>query len=155
MKYKVYHKKSNTIYPLNGIIQHLEFDVNNNLKEVIVQDHLPFNDDGDMSWRETKLNGFECVLMSFTGKTDKEGNEIYDGDILSEMVEVDGEMKASIEPVFYNPEVAAFCIDTSYTKDRSCFELFNEYDRSNLKVIGNIYEDSSLIVDRLKKDGIK
>ena len=95
------------------------------------------------------------VWMLFTGKKDKNGVEIYDGDILSEMVEVDGEMKASIEPIFYSDKEAAFCVDISFSKDRSSYELFNENDRSNLEVIGNIYESSELVIERLEKKGLK
>ncbi|MFC2110770.1 YopX family protein [Bacteroidota bacterium] len=95
------------------------------------------------------------VWMQYIGKKDSEGVEIYDGDILSEMMEIDGEMKASIEPVFYNPDVAAFCIDISFAKDQKTFELFCEEDRSKLKIIGNIYQDKEMILDNLKNQGVK
>lgn len=68
------------------------------------------------------------------------GEELYEGDILSEPVEVDGEMQDSREVVFYSEKEAAYCVDISFKKDRSSLYLLHAYDLTNYKIIGNIHD---------------
>lgn len=83
----------------------------------------------------------ECILMQFTGRYDKEGNEIYEGDIaILDNVSEDNPMV-----MMWNPVNAGFSF---CPKDR----LFEFPKRSgyysatyNCRVIGNIYENQELL----------
>lgn len=76
----------------------------------------------------------------FTGLTDKNGKEIYEGDIL-ECVSNNEFSLGSID----NYEVM-WGIDSWHIKDTfmSLQELFN-YSNNNVKIIGNIYENPNLL----------
>jgi|GEM_PF-4838465 len=75
------------------------------------------------------------VVEWFTGFKDKFGVSIFDGDTLTERVEVDGEMIDAKYPVFFHDELNLWCIDTSYKKDRSHFDMMHELDLSGLAVL--------------------
>lgn len=79
-KFKIYHKNSNTIFPLNGIVQVLKYDVQERLEKVIIQDYLPYNEYDNMCWQQNELNGHECLILHSTSKFGKNGIEIYEGD---------------------------------------------------------------------------
>ena len=85
------------------------------------------------------------IIMQFIGAEDKDGTPIYGGDILSELVECDGKMVESNQPVFYNVKAFAWCIDISFNKDRSSFEFLHEINLMNYRVVGNIHQDSDLL----------
>ena len=94
-------------------------------------------------WRELEdSRSADCELMQFTGLTDKNGKEIYEGDILGledrpdcfrEVVFVDGYTATlPLEPVRRaNARPSPFWIEDS-----------------QLLVIGNIYENPELLEDK-------
>ena len=77
------------------------------------------------------------VLMQYTGLKDKNGVEIYDGDIVSDHVGIGiikySEIKAAYK-VSYNDGFAKWFID-----------YMNRYERKSIEVIGNIYENPELL----------
>lgn len=104
-------------------------------------------------WEQTWLNEERCwqelenisrwnpevgeifKISQYTGLKDKNGKEIYEGDIL--IWEINGkEIKASV--IF---DVGAFWMD----KDENGYSVCNDWYRGEYKIIGNIYENSELI----------
>ncbi len=87
------------------------------------------------------LNRNDFVIQQFTGLKDSKGKEIYEGDIIecnkSSMLGVDRitEVKQDLETGGYYP----FCL-----KENGEYYC-GEHDSENIKVIGNIFENSNLL----------
>lgn len=90
-----------------------------------------------------KFNDIE--LMQSTGLKDKNGKEIFEGDIL----EVDdcGEVLGNAKLIWDN-EQAAFMIDAISVDDIAPFYEFVSDEDYFYRVIGNIYENPELLEDK-------
>lgn len=83
----------------------------------------------------------DCVLMQSTGLTDKNGKEIFEGDILS--IETDEE-NVRVE-VSWDSKHALFVFESKkYNEKEALGELF-EGNPYPFKIIGNIYENPELV----------
>lgn len=82
------------------------------------------------------------VLMQSTGLTDKNGKEIFEGDILS--IETDEEnVKVKIE-VSWDSKHALFVFESKkYNEKEALGELFED-NSYPFKIIGNVWEDQEL-----------
>lgn len=101
---------------------------------------------------EDKRNGEDVILMQSTGLKDKNGVEIFEGDVVSRnsgMPNVVEFGKWIYEEDFgYKIKNIGFYLNSSYDDD----ELFQAMDyediRKNYEVIGNIYENPELLEDK-------
>lgn len=113
---------------------------------------------------DTYIQGFSNIkLMQSTGLTDKNGKEIFEGDILKFNDEwndycYEGYIDGSIEGINYvevERETTCFSFGETKTSDSSLFYLINDEHLSfkeliedegfEFEIIGNIWEDGELL----------
>ncbi len=114
-----------------------------NSMNIVRQDNGYYND-GDL----LKPNKEKYILMQYTGLDDKNGKEIYEGDIV---LYQDWEMayEGGGNDSFINKGIVEYC------EDNCCFNVTERQtvdladvlykDNEDLEVIGNIYENSELL----------
>ena len=88
----------------------------------------------------------EDIVLQSTGFFDKNENEIFEGDILSDWNEVDGKQVQSFLQVFYCNSDGAWKLDSSFNQDKSSGDLLSEELSSFVyEISGNIYENPELL----------
>ena len=85
----------------------------------------------------------EMPLMQYTGLKDKNGKEIYEGDI----VQIKIREHIFIGVIQYKEQYAQFVITKTNTIAHEC-EALGDYITDWLEVIGNIYENPKILEDR-------
>ena len=78
---------------------------------------------------------------------DCDDKDIFEGDILGDWNDCDGNMVLSNEVVFFDETLGCWMLDQSLHKDHSfATSLFENLNDFAYKVIGNIYEHPDLVV---------
>ncbi|WP_432449143.1 YopX family protein [Enterococcus faecalis] len=96
------------------------------------------------------LDVSECVLMQYTGLKDKNGVEIFEGDLVKV---IDGESEEdsyiSVVKNYSNEGYPAFDIEypPNYHYDRNVLSAIMCNGFETIEVIGNVYEDGDLLND--------
>ena len=91
----------------------------------------------------THLEGDKFDLMQFTGLTDKNGVDIYEGDIMLKVMVDDSIHRCVIR---YSDKYAKFVFCPIMEKwDFDMDVMDNPYERQSYEVIGNIHENPELM----------
>ena len=86
----------------------------------------------------------EVKLMQYTGLKDKDGKEIYEGDIIKYKFPYDTRLK-HISPVKFLETEASFGIKDRYGNE---IPLYTISANNYFEVIGNIYENKNLLEEQ-------
>ena len=83
------------------------------------------------------LGGFGWIIMQYTGLKDKNGKEIYEGDIV--------EYSRNFPPILveWDDNIVGFKPFCKYDSD--CYGVPKKEDHSVYKIIGNVYENPELL----------
>ena len=111
--------------------------------EVMYYDVYPFKDDtlllsyDEISFDEVPASDF--ILMQSTGLFDKNGEEIFEGDIVRFTL-TDGFSYVTLEDGIVTYELCAF-----YVVNGLAEYLISDINTNKIEVIGNIYENTELL----------
>ena len=132
-KYKAFYKPHNYIYHVTD----MNFEgPDYTLREVKLSNGI---------WvRSDKLD--DVILIEQTPFTDKNGEKIYEGDVIGDWAEIDGKMEQSRLTVHFDEMLGEWKLYISFNQDRtSSCSLFSELQYFEYEVLGNIYENPELI----------
>ena len=144
IKFRAWHKKAKEY----RIIEKLDFDKANRVDCITTLDHSTWHDPWDDVIEEVELE-------QYTGLKDKNGKEIYEGDIVK--AKIDGFWQTGVHTISegkatWNLEVVyneirymdVFHILGSKNAPDKIYYLFED-KLSDLEVIGNIHENGELL----------
>lgn len=109
-------------------------------EEVMVCDGNIWIQDEDSETNEWIVNN-DLNLMQSTGLEDKNGNEIFDGDILA-IETIDETLNVN---VFWDDEHALFMFESKQYNEKQALAELLEDNSYPFEIIGNIYQNPELL----------
>jgi uncharacterized phage protein (TIGR01671 family) len=115
------------------------------------QNYMAYQGNPDLETLSSFMFHFgEDIVMQSIGKKDKDGNEIFEGDLLIDRYPIDEEdlslgYNETLLPVVWCDKQLMWCVDASFAKDGSYLTSLVEYFGEFLEVKGNIYENPKIL----------
>lgn len=106
-------------------------------------------DDGVLFRFKRHLEDYDNLkYMWGTGLRDKNGEEIYDGDIISwkDLSELSDGTLTDVVVVFWDDEYLRWSVE-SFNTPGECEKLYDYSNVDEIEIIGNIYENPELLED--------
>lgn len=129
-KYRVWHKTWEEM----GKARRIRFDDDGNATDVLFK--------GKEFGVNAKIDEFE--LMQSTGLQDKNGQEIFEGDIVSDGHTI-GDIRNHLTLGFYMVDEKGKENFLSDTVDTESFDEAKEFMRNSIEIIGNVYQNPELL----------
>ena len=124
-------------------MREIKFRAWNRDVEEMIDDICTWTDDFTDMLNETfKYWRDELILLQYTGLKDKNGKEIYEGDIVEYNITPNGETLTG--EVFYFPPTFVLTDKTKACAKNYPLPMLQAF---NFKVTGNIYENPELIIN--------
>ena len=115
------------------------------------QKYMAYQGDPDLETLSSFMFHFgDAIVLQSIGKKDKDGIEIYEGDLLIDRFPIDEDDLSrgyleSFLPVVWCDKQLMWCVDSSFAKDGSYLTSLVEYFGEFLEVKGNIYENPEML----------
>ncbi|WP_374718238.1 YopX family protein [Neobacillus sp.] len=108
-------------------------------QDLIIMTNTGFYEDYRAFEDGISLFDYEYEIMQFTGFKDKNGKEIYEGDILTDY---GGEPPVYVE---YSEEHGAYCFVDKFDPSGTVYYTPKDISYEQMVVIGNVYENLDLL----------
>lgn len=109
------------------------------------------NVSGEATWKSQIMPPDKFIPLQYTGLKDRNGKEIYEGDIIG-IPSLEEEGTFEIGEVYWNDREAAWYVKTDESDDElNSFADDQFRPEDNCEVIGNIYENPELLEPEASK----
>jgi uncharacterized phage protein (TIGR01671 family) len=135
IKFRIWDKKLNMMLGSNDIA--VSLNLNGEVKEI----NMMASSSSCLAYsRNNVMDNYE--LMQFTGLKDKNGKEIYEGDIITNETEI---VVSEYGVLDYTGEFQKTKCSVTYNSHFCMFNLTEDVHHGKFEVIGNIYENPELL----------